>query len=160
METTVIMIEDIIRSQQQDLLMFLNMVRAMLDSWNCRSERRAALTYNMSSKLPAQVMHMDRLFGLMDKDCISNLRMDCNTFGWLCRILRDRFGHTVSHYVHDVMRAVIHLHSILFVEPTPVDGNCDDPRWKWFQGCLGALDGTYINVRVSIADAPRYCTRT
>ncbi|KAL1550732.1 protein ANTAGONIST OF LIKE HETEROCHROMATIN PROTEIN 1-like [Salvia divinorum] len=28
-------------------------------------------------------------------------------------------------------------------------------RWKWFKGCLGALDGTYINVRVPIADAPR-----
>ncbi|KAL1539985.1 hypothetical protein AAHA92_24405 [Salvia divinorum] len=26
---------------------------------------------------------------------------------------------------------------------------CDDPRWKWFKGCLGALDGTYINVRDS-----------
>ena len=27
------------------------------------------------------------------------------------------------------------------------------------QGCLGALDGTYINVRVSIADTPRYRSR-
>ena len=27
------------------------------------------------------------------------------------------------------------------------------------QGCLGALDGTYINVRVPIADAPRYRNR-
>lgn len=27
------------------------------------------------------------------------------------------------------------------------------------QGCLGALDGTYINVRLPIADAPRYRNR-
>ena len=27
------------------------------------------------------------------------------------------------------------------------------------QGCLGALDGTYINVRVRAGDTPRYRTR-
>ncbi|KAL1568446.1 hypothetical protein AAHA92_00061 [Salvia divinorum] len=32
-------------------------------------------------------------------------------------------------------------------------------RWKWFKGCLGALDGTYINVRVPTSDAPRYRNR-
>ncbi|KAL1553681.1 hypothetical protein AAHA92_14328 [Salvia divinorum] len=37
------------------------------------------------------------------------------------------------------------------VRPTPVDDDCDDSRWKWFKGCLGALDGTYINVRVGRA---------
>ncbi|KAL1545933.1 hypothetical protein AAHA92_22601 [Salvia divinorum] len=31
------------------------------------------------------------------------------------------------------------------VKPEPVDENCTDARWKWFKGCLGALDGTYIN---------------
>ncbi|XP_047956829.1 uncharacterized protein LOC125202471 isoform X2 [Salvia hispanica] len=158
-ETVVIMIEDIVRTQQQDLVTILNMVRTIITSSNIGNDELAAITYSMSSKLPAQVRHMDRLFGLTDRDCISNLRMDRNAFGRLCRILRDRSGHTVSHYVHKVMRAVIHLHSILFVQPTPVDDTCEDPRWKWFKGCLGALDGTYINVRVSIADTPRYRSR-
>ncbi|KAL1564639.1 hypothetical protein AAHA92_06955 [Salvia divinorum] len=40
-----------------------------------------------------------------------------------------------------------------------VDENCTDLRWKWFEGCLGALDGTYINVRVPASDAPRYRNR-
>ncbi|XP_047965382.1 uncharacterized protein LOC125209848 [Salvia hispanica] len=70
-----------------------------------------------------------------------------------------RSKHTVSRYIHEVMRGVIHLHRTLFVQPTPVDESCDDARWKWFKGCLGALDGTYINVRVSAADAPRYRSR-
>ncbi|XP_057806278.1 uncharacterized protein LOC131021196 [Salvia miltiorrhiza] len=34
-----------------------------------------------------------------------------------------------------------------------------DNRWKWFKGCLGALDGSYINVTVSNCDKPRYRTR-
>ncbi|XP_042052829.1 uncharacterized protein LOC121798038 [Salvia splendens] len=70
-----------------------------------------------------------------------------------------RSKHTVSRYIHEVMRGVIHLHRTLFVQPSLVDDSCDNPRWKWFKGCLGALDGTYINVRVSTTDAPRYRSR-
>ena len=44
-----------------------------------------------------------------------------------------RSKHTVSRYIHEVMRGVIHLHSTLFVQPSPVDDNCDDHRWKWFK---------------------------
>ncbi|KAL1549519.1 protein ANTAGONIST OF LIKE HETEROCHROMATIN PROTEIN 1-like isoform X1 [Salvia divinorum] len=41
----------------------------------------------------------------------------------------------------------------------PVPEDCTDTRWKWFKGCLGALDGTHINVMVGNADKPRYRTR-
>ncbi|KAA0043564.1 retrotransposon protein [Cucumis melo var. makuwa] len=34
-----------------------------------------------------------------------------------------------------------------------------DSRSKWFENCLGALDGTYIKVNVSATDRPRYRTR-
>ncbi|KAK4404438.1 hypothetical protein Sango_0812400 [Sesamum angolense] len=37
--------------------------------------------------------------------------------------------------------------------------NSTDERWKWFEGCLGALDGTHIRVQVSVEDKPRYRTR-
>ena len=43
-----------------------------------------------------------------------------------------RSGYTVSHYVHEVLRVVIHLHNVLLVQPTPIDDTCDDSRWKWF----------------------------
>ncbi|KAL0287099.1 UNVERIFIED_CONTAM: hypothetical protein Sradi_7131800 [Sesamum radiatum] len=37
--------------------------------------------------------------------------------------------------------------------------DCSDPRWKWFKDCLGALDGTFINVRVPEHEKGRYRTR-
>ncbi|KAG6395825.1 hypothetical protein SASPL_141954 [Salvia splendens] len=44
-----------------------------------------------------------------------------------------RSKHTVSRYIHEVMLGIIHLHRTLFMQPSPVDDNCDDPRWKWFK---------------------------
>ncbi|KAL1560834.1 hypothetical protein AAHA92_11004 [Salvia divinorum] len=70
-----------------------------------------------------------------------------------------RSGQTVSHYVHVVLKAVIMLHELFLAKPLPVDDQCQDWRWKWFPGCLGALDGTYINVLVGSEDKPRYRTR-
>ncbi|KAL6137415.1 hypothetical protein ACLB2K_062707 [Fragaria x ananassa] len=43
--------------------------------------------------------------------------------------------------------------------PSPVLENETDHRWKWFKNCLGALDGTYVRVRVAATDKPRYRTR-
>ncbi|KAL8508172.1 hypothetical protein ACS0TY_018665 [Phlomoides rotata] len=70
-----------------------------------------------------------------------------------------RSGQTVSHYVHLVLGAVLELHCILLAKPVPIPDDCTDPRWKWFKGCLGALDGRYINVQVHAADKGRYRTQ-
>nr|KAJ0200918.1 hypothetical protein LSAT_V11C600330080 [Lactuca sativa] len=70
-----------------------------------------------------------------------------------------RSGETVSWYFHHVLDALMHLQEILFVRPTPVANDCTDNRWKWFQGCLGAIDGTYREVNVLDSDKPRYRTR-
>ncbi|XP_057763911.1 uncharacterized protein LOC130985127 [Salvia miltiorrhiza] len=70
-----------------------------------------------------------------------------------------RSGQTISHYIHAVLEAIIRLHDIFLVKPEAVTDECTDTRWKWFKGCLGALDGTYINVTVSNSDKPRYRTR-
>ncbi|XP_041993309.1 uncharacterized protein LOC121743961 isoform X1 [Salvia splendens] len=78
------------------------------------------------------------------------------------RVVRFNFqrsGATVSYYVNKVLGAVLNLHPVLLRKPTPVSDQCDDYRWKWFKGCLGALDGTHINVLVSNSDKPRYRTR-
>ncbi|KAH6780949.1 hypothetical protein C2S52_012186 [Perilla frutescens var. hirtella] len=40
-----------------------------------------------------------------------------------------------------------------------VPNDCTDARWKWFKGCLGALDGTHVKVRVPKEDRARYRTR-
>ncbi|KAL8547285.1 hypothetical protein ACS0TY_006855 [Phlomoides rotata] len=70
-----------------------------------------------------------------------------------------RSGQTVSHYVHIVLRAVLSLHTLFLVKPTPVTDDSTDSRWKWFKGCLGALDGAYIDLHVSSCDKPRFRTR-
>ncbi|KAG6482981.1 hypothetical protein ZIOFF_059621 [Zingiber officinale] len=77
-----------------------------------------------------------------------------------------RSGETVSRQFHLVLNYVLRLHNILLKKPEPIPENYTDERWKWFKGCLGALDGclgaldgTYINVNAPIDDKPRYQTK-
>ncbi|KAG6489560.1 hypothetical protein ZIOFF_050835 [Zingiber officinale] len=70
-----------------------------------------------------------------------------------------RSGETISRQFHLVLNSILQLHNILLKKPEPIPENCTDDRWKWFKGCLGALDGTYINVNVPANDKPRYRTR-
>ncbi|XP_057803759.1 uncharacterized protein LOC131019093 [Salvia miltiorrhiza] len=55
--------------------------------------------------------------------------------------------------------AIIRLHDLFLSKPEAVPADCSDPRWRWFKGCLGALDGTYVSVTVGNEDKPRYRTR-
>ncbi|KAL8536385.1 hypothetical protein ACS0TY_011849 [Phlomoides rotata] len=85
-----------------------------------------------------------------------------------------RSSHTVHQHFHNILRTVLNLHGILLETLTPVDDECTHPRWKHFKlhlkfymshvkpyifalnvhsalmrhSCLGALDGTLINVTV------------
>ncbi|GFP94815.1 hypothetical protein PHJA_001625900 [Phtheirospermum japonicum] len=67
-----------------------------------------------------------------------------------------RSGQTISKHFHLVLRAVLRLHPVLTVAPNPIDESCTDGHWKWFKGCLGALDGTYVPVQVRLREKPRY----
>ncbi|TYK26031.1 putative nuclease HARBI1 [Cucumis melo var. makuwa] len=67
-----------------------------------------------------------------------------------------RCGETVSRHFNFVLLAVLRLHDELLKKSQPVRNSCTDPRWKWFENCLGALDGTYIKVNVSATDRPRW----
>ncbi|KAL4344305.1 hypothetical protein AHAS_Ahas11G0165100 [Arachis hypogaea] len=67
--------------------------------------------------------------------------MSVDTLGKLCELLKVQGG------LSDDCRAV------------PVPDDFIDPRWKWFKGCLGALDGTYIDVTVPEEDKSRYRIR-
>ncbi|CAL1354467.1 unnamed protein product [Linum trigynum] len=78
------------------------------------------------------------------------------------RILQQDFcrsGQTISKVFHMVLRSILRLHPILIPQPTPIPENSDDAKWKFFKGCLGALDGTHIKVRVRLEDQPRYRDR-
>ncbi|XP_057419128.1 protein ALP1-like, partial [Lotus japonicus] len=78
------------------------------------------------------------------------------------RVIKFKFqrsGETVSRYFNLVLSSVLRLHGNLLKKPDPIPEDCIDNRWKWFKGCLGALDGTYIPINVSEVDKPRYRSR-
>ncbi|KAH6793154.1 hypothetical protein C2S52_003631, partial [Perilla frutescens var. hirtella] len=58
-----------------------------------------------------------------------------------------------------MLNAVIRLHPVLLAQPNPVSEDCSNDRWKWFKGCLGALDGTYIQVTPRKENRARYRNR-
>ncbi|KAL2235777.1 UNVERIFIED_CONTAM: hypothetical protein Sindi_1309900 [Sesamum indicum] len=59
-----------------------------------------------------------------------------------------RSGRTIHKHFHHVLNSVIKLYNVLLARPTPITEDCVNPRWKWFKVYLGALDGTFIDVRV------------
>ncbi|CAL5386329.1 unnamed protein product [Camellia sinensis] len=70
-----------------------------------------------------------------------------------------RSRQIVSQYFNDVLKAILRLQGVLLKTPEPITANCTDDRWRCFQNCLGALDGTYVRVRVPAIDKPRYRTQ-
>uniref|UniRef100_A0A803KZ00 Transposase n=2 Tax=Chenopodium quinoa TaxID=63459 RepID=A0A803KZ00_CHEQI len=70
-----------------------------------------------------------------------------------------RSGESVSRQFNLCLLAVLKLHHHLLKKPTPITEDCEDSRWKCFQNCLGALDGTFIKVHVPNEDRGRYRTR-
>ncbi|CAL5378527.1 unnamed protein product [Camellia sinensis] len=70
-----------------------------------------------------------------------------------------RSGQTVSKYFNDVLKAVLRLQGVLLKTPEPITAGCTDDRWRWFQNCLGALDGTYVRVLAPVVDKARYRSR-
>ncbi|KAL0427779.1 UNVERIFIED_CONTAM: hypothetical protein Slati_2952700 [Sesamum latifolium] len=59
-----------------------------------------------------------------------------------------RSGRTVSKHFHIVLNTIYKMSHIFLAKASPITKDCADPRWRWFKGCLGALDGTFIDVRV------------
>ncbi|KAL6497776.1 hypothetical protein OROHE_026926 [Orobanche hederae] len=47
----------------------------------------------------------------------------------------------------------------MLVTPQSVENDSEDRSWKYFKGCLGALDGTYIQMHVPAVDKARYRSR-
>ncbi|KAG6419307.1 hypothetical protein SASPL_121523 [Salvia splendens] len=66
---------------------------------------------------------------------------------------------TISKYIKNVLWAVMIVHRYMLVTPQAVEEGSTDSTWKYFQGCLGALDGTYIHLQVPTVDKPRYRSR-
>ncbi|KAF7826554.1 protein ALP1-like [Senna tora] len=71
----------------------------------------------------------------------------------------ERSGETVSRHFNSVLNAMMLLVDELFKQPEPVPEDSTDERWKWFKGCLGAIDGTHIKTRVPVEEQGKYRNR-
>ncbi|XP_057491345.1 uncharacterized protein LOC130777068 [Actinidia eriantha] len=70
-----------------------------------------------------------------------------------------RSGETISRHFNTVLLAILRLHGVLWFHPEPVLPNDPEDRWKWFENCLGALDGTFIPVLPPAETKARYRSR-
>ncbi|KAL8503560.1 hypothetical protein ACS0TY_022337 [Phlomoides rotata] len=107
----------------------------------CCNKRKRGVRYSMIDCMSGEAVNMGRLIG------------GCNVLTILAhhkknRVVKfnhQRSGQMISHYMHVVLLAVLKMHIVLFVRSCP--------------GCLGGIDGTYINVHVSEEDKERYRMR-
>nr|KAJ0212060.1 hypothetical protein LSAT_V11C400162890 [Lactuca sativa] len=83
-----------------------------------------------------------------------------------CRLRVEASCYTPKHISTPQKTDVLKLDSIghgkryCLSTRTLIANDCTDNRWKRFQGCLRAIDGTYIEVNVLDSDKRRYQTRT
>ncbi|KAL8521808.1 hypothetical protein ACS0TY_012101 [Phlomoides rotata] len=102
--------------------------------------------YSFLERIPGQVNHMRDLVEVSDEDCKKMLQMDRNAFLRLCNLLHTSGQLKKSKYV-TIQEKVAMFLSIL------------SHHTKNWSGCLGALDGTYIDVQVPTSEKARYRNR-
>ncbi|CAN1135807.1 hypothetical protein LINPERHAP2_LOCUS9075, partial [Linum perenne] len=73
-----------------------------------------------------------------------------------CQLLFHRSTERVSR---TILLAVLNLHHVLLSKPVPVPPNNENPRWKYFTDCVGAISGTVATVRIMTSSQARFRTR-
>lgn len=86
------MLEQVLKNLRINLLL-VSMVLSMIGP-KPNKRKRGGRDYaeEFIEMIPEHVKQINRLVRVTDRACIDNLRMDRNTFGTLCRLLRDRVG--------------------------------------------------------------------
>ncbi|KAL8464389.1 hypothetical protein ACS0TY_034062 [Phlomoides rotata] len=67
-----------------------------------------------------------------------------------------RSGYTISKHFNNVLNTLLKLYTVLLVKHVPVHEDSTDYHWKYFKCCLGALDDTYILIKVPQLDVLHY----
>ncbi|KAG8380749.1 hypothetical protein BUALT_Bualt06G0048400 [Buddleja alternifolia] len=96
--------------------------------------------------MPKQIEYLRDIISFTDEACVNNLRMSRNAFGRLCFMLENAGGF-------------VNTRNVQVINPESIQEDCTNDRWKWYKGCLGALDGTYILVQVAHTDKGLYRNR-
>ncbi|KAH6775521.1 hypothetical protein C2S52_013082 [Perilla frutescens var. hirtella] len=114
--------------------------------------------------------YIHRLIYASDTTCHEELRMDRYCFRKLVNMLettgqlRATRNLTVDEQTAMFLYILAHHQKnrtmkTNFLRSFPVREDSTDEKRKWFKNCIGALDGTYIKVKVSEIDKPRYRNR-
>lgn len=93
-ETVYLLIEEI-------MLYTIVVILLVIDQLNLEGHRNQVrrTRYSMIDRIPYQINEMDRLVGCFDSSCFENLRMDRNTFGRLCLLLKNLGGLSRGKFV-------------------------------------------------------------
>ncbi|GMJ03048.1 hypothetical protein HRI_003974000 [Hibiscus trionum] len=125
---------------------------------NCRMDRRTF--FKLCHLLKSQGGLKESRYLCIEEMVITFLHIiSHHTKNRVLKRQTSRSGETISRVFHAVLNSILKMHSVFFKKPEPIQENATDDRWKWFKGCLGALDGTFIKVNVASSDRPRYKTR-
>jgi hypothetical protein len=79
------------------------------------------------------------------------MRLIHSTYGWSLE--------TISQHFNEILQAILPLSHEFIKLPGPDVVQPEDPKWKWFDDCLGALYGTHVDVLVPLKDQSRYRNR-
>ncbi|GJN03203.1 hypothetical protein PR202_ga20620 [Eleusine coracana subsp. coracana] len=79
------------------------------------------------------------------------MRLIQSTYGWSLE--------PVSRHFNEVLQGILSLSHEFNKPPDPADVQPKDPKWRWFEDCLGALDGTHVDIYVPLRDQGRYRNR-
>ncbi|XP_072084440.1 uncharacterized protein [Arachis hypogaea] len=117
--------------------------------------------------LPLRRDALDNIIGEGgDRNCIWELRMSLNAFTTLCELLQIQGGLDEDGHV-GIGEQVFSQGTVfsfacpkyLICKGKPCTGRLCRSQMEMVQGCLGTLDGTYIDVTVPKSDKSRYRTR-
>ncbi|XP_054778256.1 uncharacterized protein LOC129286285 [Prosopis cineraria] len=78
------------------------------------------------------------------------------TRGRWIKVAFARSGETISRQFHVVLKAIIKIGKYYIKEINSDANYQDNDKWKFFEGALGALDGTHVQMTVPIEDRARY----
>lgn len=81
------------------MVCFLIRHRTRMIARRKRQLRRTSSSYNMTQRITAQLNHLHRTIEIGDFQCLENLRMNRNTFTYLCYLLTHVGGLGDSRYV-------------------------------------------------------------
>ncbi|KAL1563481.1 protein ANTAGONIST OF LIKE HETEROCHROMATIN PROTEIN 1-like [Salvia divinorum] len=97
--TMYLMLEDIMNSFPMQSIVILYFSLKRRRRLRKREMRCLIRHYSILDRMPPQVKDISKLTKVSDIDCFVNLRMDRNTFGQLCILLRDIGGLRPSRFV-------------------------------------------------------------